>query len=407
VDLNQDELHSHRTPWKAPPPHQHQPIGSFRCDVLIVGAGITGALVAERLTREGREVVIVDREDPTQGSTLASTAMLLWDIDRSLSQLTALYGFERAVRAYRASLAAAQGLVSLAGQLRLPCDLHHRNALYLAPGDRADDLIAEAALRKRAGLPTQYLDFAALKSSYHIARAGAILSPEAADPDPAALAAGLLDVAIKRGARLHKGEAIGFESQAFHVTVSFGNGFEAEANHVVLATGYVMPKVVQAIVQEVSSSWAIATVPQPQRLWPEDALIWEATDNYHYARTTADGRIIFGGEDDRTVIEPEDRNAATPDKARRLTEKLKALWPAAEARLDFRWSGTFDSTRDGLPLIGPVDGMPRICAAYGYGGNGITFSYLAAHLIATYLAGGTSILLSDLAIARDAPRVTP
>ena len=36
---------------------------------------------------------------------------------------------------------------------------------------------------------------------------------------------------------------------------------------------------------------------------------------------------------------------------------------------------------------------PRLCAAYGYGGNGITFSYLAAHLIGDLIAGGTSPLL--------------
>jgi 2-polyprenyl-6-methoxyphenol hydroxylase-like FAD-dependent oxidoreductase len=52
---------------------------------LIVGGGITGSLVAERLTRQGLDVVIVDREMPGRGSTAASTAMLLWEIDRSLA----------------------------------------------------------------------------------------------------------------------------------------------------------------------------------------------------------------------------------------------------------------------------------------------------------------------------------
>src|ERR1700730_13077102 len=98
LDLSQEELRSSRTPWKTSAPRRHgMAQGSFRCEVLVVGAGITGALVAERLTREGRDVVIVDREDPTQGSTLASTAMLLWEIDRPLGELVALYGYERAV----------------------------------------------------------------------------------------------------------------------------------------------------------------------------------------------------------------------------------------------------------------------------------------------------------------------
>jgi glycine/D-amino acid oxidase-like deaminating enzyme len=324
LDLSQDELRSSRTPWAKPSPlfRDRRRHGSFRSDVLIIGAGITGALVAERMTRECRDVVIVDREDPAQGSTLASTAMLLWDIDRSLTQLVELYGFERAVRAYQASLAAARGLVTLISQNGVACDLRRRNALYLTVGDRTDDLVAETALRSRAGLPTAFLTHPALRERFGISRAGAIFSPDAAEADPAALAAGLLNVAVTRGAQLRKGEAVGFDSHASKVTVGFDGDFEAEAKHVVLATGYVIPSLVRASVQQISSSWAIATAPQPDDLWPEGALIWEASENYHYARTTSDGRIIFGGEDDRALIKPEERNAENPAKAQRLIQKL-------------------------------------------------------------------------------------
>ena len=91
----QRDLRSPRTPWMHSNAARSQDIDqSFRCEVLVIGAGITGALVAERLVRDGRDVVLVDREDPSQGSTMASTAMLLWEIDRSLSELTDIYGFE-------------------------------------------------------------------------------------------------------------------------------------------------------------------------------------------------------------------------------------------------------------------------------------------------------------------------
>jgi glycine/D-amino acid oxidase-like deaminating enzyme len=86
-----------------------------------------------------------------------------------------------------------------------------------------------------------------------------------------------------------------------------------------------------------------------------------------------------------------------------LTQKLAALWPRAEPGIEFRWSGTFDTTSDGLPLIGPVPGARGIYAAYGYGGNGITFSFLAAGLIGDLIASSTSPLLRDFAIDRDVP----
>ena len=54
-----------------------------------------------------------------------------------------------------------------------------------------------------------------------------------------------------------------------------------------------------------------------------------------------------------------------------------------------------------MPLIGPVPGAKGVYAAYGYGGNGITFSFLAARLIGDLIAGKTSPLLRDFAIDRD------
>jgi glycine/D-amino acid oxidase-like deaminating enzyme len=144
-------------------------------------------------------------------------------------------------------------------------------------------------------------------------------------------------------------------------------------------------------------------VPQPQNIWKDAALIWENSTDYLYARTTSTGHIIIGGEDSEEVIEPEARDQLIPDKSRRLAEKLTALWPRAELDIAFRWAGTFDTTSDGLPLIGPVPGARSVYAAYGYGGNGITFSYLAAQLIGGLIDGSPSPLLQDFALDRDGP----
>ena len=52
-------------------------------------------------------------------------------------------------------------------------------------------------------------------------------------------------------------------------------------------------------------------------------------------------------------------------------------------------------------LIGPVPGHRHLFAAYGYGGNGITFSFLAAELLGDLIAGRASPLLHDFALDRD------
>ena len=112
---SQNDLRGGASPWsdgfKRPPrpPVEHD----LRCDILIVGGGITGSLAAEHLASRGRRVCIIDRERPGFGSTAASTAMLQWEIDCPLAELVGFYGFERAAHIYRQSLEAVSGLQRL------------------------------------------------------------------------------------------------------------------------------------------------------------------------------------------------------------------------------------------------------------------------------------------------------
>jgi glycine/D-amino acid oxidase-like deaminating enzyme len=403
AETEQADLRGGRSPWFAAHRHAISPevAENIRCDALIVGGGITGSLIAERLTRQGLDVVIIDRELPGRGSTTASTSMLLWEIDRPLTRLTEAYGFERAARAYHASLLAVIGLKSLVLQLGVSCEMRDKNSLYLAAGSSSEELLSEHRLRKRAGLPGEFLDHSRLLDGFGITRAGAIVSPSAADADPMQLAGGLLGIAAARGARIFEGEAVAFDAAARSVGVLLKNDRQIEARSVVLATGYVMPDIIHSTIHKVSSSWAIATIPQPHKIWKGGALIWEDSTNYLYARTTRAGRIIIGGEDSEQIVEADARDRLIPEKAEVLAQKLAALWPPASEDIEFRWSGTFDNTADGLPLIGPVPGAKGIYAAYGYGGNGITFSFLAAQLIGDLIAGSTSSLASDFALDRD------
>ncbi|BBK29485.1 glycine/D-amino acid oxidase-like deaminating enzyme [Stella humosa] len=403
----QPDLRGGVAPWHAGVtlPEMRPPTADLRCGVLIVGAGITGSLMAEHLTRMGLDVVVIDRERPGFGSTAASTAMLQWEIDTPLGKLADLYGFERAARIYQRSYAAARGLCGVIDELGLGCQLRQRQSVYLAAGDvGARDLLAEHELRTRAGLPGDFLDYRLLRQSFGFDREAAIVAPGSADADPLRLSLLLLETATRRGAKLLAADAVAWNSGLSSVTVGCADGRTIEADHVVLATGYVMPDFVPAGLHRLASSWAVATpVQRPDALWPERALVWEASETYAYARTTDDGRIVIGGEDDPDLIEPDARDQAMPDKARTLLAKLHTLWPPAVATADYVWSGVFGSTVDGLPLIGTVPDRPRIHAAYGYGGNGITFSFLASRMIHRLIAGGREDWFSDFAIDRSVP----
>ena len=128
-------------------------------DVVIVGAGITGALVADALSDTGLHVVVIDRRLPTTGSTAVSTALLQYDLDTELHELIELVGERDAVRAYQLSAGALHTLDRLAQSLPDRCGFAWQTSLYLASTRRhTARLQQEAAVRQRAGLDVEFCD---------------------------------------------------------------------------------------------------------------------------------------------------------------------------------------------------------------------------------------------------------
>ena len=121
-------------------------------DVLVVGAGISGAMVAESLTDEGFTVVVVDRRSPLAGSTSASTALLQYEIDTPLVNLSLSLGQSKAEAIWRRSRLTVDALWQRTQRLGIQADMTPRDALYLS-GDVLDAkcLAREAKARRHAG----------------------------------------------------------------------------------------------------------------------------------------------------------------------------------------------------------------------------------------------------------------
>jgi glycine/D-amino acid oxidase-like deaminating enzyme len=395
ADLSLQSLHdlrSGQTPWQqvgAPPDWSRGYPAQLSCDAVIVGAGITGAFMAERLTRRGLKVVVLDRQQPERASTAASTALLLWETDAPLRELEDRLGFAAAAGLFRRSYGAVHAIAKLVGALGIDCGFAARDSLYLA-GDRLDSaaLREEHGLRRSAGLAGALLDAGGVARLALRAEA-ALLSPGAAQADPVALAAGLMRAAQARGALLLSPlEAVAYDATGAGVAVATDRGTQIVGQALILATGYDMPACVPATAHRLLSTWVIATAPlPPESLWPSGALVWEASDPYLYMRTTADRRLIAGGGD-ADIVAATARDALTAGKVDELLGRVAARFrPLDPAQLAYVWSGLFGESADALPLIGAIPGMPNCYAAFGYGGNGITFSAIAAEMIDRLLQG--------------------
>ncbi|MEO3385339.1 FAD-dependent oxidoreductase [Mesorhizobium sp. CAU 1741] len=362
----------------------------IKCDVLVVGLGISGAMIAEALTAQGLSVVAVDRRRGTmQGSTPATTALVQFEIDQPLTALTGMIGRTSAQQAWRRSRLAVTSLRGRIEELGINCNAASTQSLYLA-GNELDpgQLREEADARRSAGIRATYLTPAVLEEKFGIKRKGAILSHDNIALDPRKLVAGLLGKSLERKARFYTSvEVTGIESGSGTMVTRTKDGPTVTSSQVVLATGYELLPIVPSSTHSVISTYAIATKPQKSSLWPGPAFIWEASDPYLYMRATYDGRVICGGEDD-DIVDEAARDERLPEKTARIAAKLKDLFPQLDTTPEFAWAGSFGTTTTGLPYMGELPGHRGVFAVQGYGGNGITFSQIASEIIATTIAGG-------------------
>ncbi|HEV7671508.1 MAG TPA: FAD-dependent oxidoreductase [Thermoanaerobaculia bacterium] len=363
--------------------------GDARCDVLILGAGITGALIADAMTAAGLSVLMIDRRHPCHGSTSASTALLQYEIDSHLVDLIDSLGRPRAVAAYRACLEGVETIARLAGELGAEdLNFKRRPSLYLASRRRhVRALKKEAEARLSAGLPCEFLSAKEVRNLGFDAPA-ALWIPIAGEVDPWRLAHALLARSAGRDFALYgRTEALGCSPTRGELEIVTDRG-RIRAKHLVVATGYEAERFLPEKVSRLHSSYALVTEPvESFSSWPERCLIWESARPYLYLRTTADNRVLVGGMDSR-FRNPALRDARVPKTAVKLLEQARKMFPSIAMEPAYSWAGTFGETEDGLAYIGSHPGTdPRIHFALGFGGNGITYSAIAAEILTAAVLG--------------------
>ena len=360
------------------------------CDVAVIGGGISGAMIAHQLTEAGIETVVLDRREVAHGSTAGNTGLLLYEVDEPLHRLSRQIGREPAERAFRRCRHAIDVAAKLARQSAFDCGFERKSSLYLA-ATRAHlpRLEREFEARRSAGFDVEWWTRGQLARESTLPHPAAILSTGAAQLDPYRLAYGLLLAAEAAGARVHDRTAVTrWTFRRRGVDLFTSRGARVRTQRLVIATGYESEKFLPNRVGALHSTYAVISEPVAEFAgWPVDrCLLWDTAEPYLYLRTTKDGRALIGGYDE-PFRDPQARDRLLPAKARALQRRFRQLFPRIPFEVATAWAGTFGSTTDGLPVIGAHPNVPHTWFALGFGGNGTTFSVIAAEIIRDALLG--------------------
>ncbi|MES1254478.1 MAG: FAD-dependent oxidoreductase, partial [Acidobacteriota bacterium] len=361
--------------------------GRHATRVAIVGGGMTGALVAHAFASAGIPTTVLEGEVVGRGSTAASSALLLQEPDVELSELAERYGARRSRRMWQMSRESSNALVALLRRLRIACGLTSSDAIYYAAdANGVARLRAEYQLRSRTGFDVTWLEPGALRRATGLTGRGAIRTRGSARFDPYRACVGVLGAAVAEGAHVFERSAVRrIVSEGGHVRLWTRQG-TLECERVVVATGYATSRFRPLAGRfRMYRTYVLATEPvsahERHQLGLSDVMVWDTERPYHYARWTEDHRLLLGGGD--RLVRPGGRGRRHFAAAiAELRADFETRWPAL-AGIDtaYAWEGLFAMTPDTFPYIGPHHRYPGHWFALGYGGNGMTFGFLAARLL--------------------------
>jgi len=373
------------------------------CDVLIVGGGITGSLIAHQCIQDGYSTILIDKREISHGSSSATTSMLQYEIDTPLWELIEMVGEKGAVASYKACSKAIDDLGRVTRQVNSKAGFKKKDSLYFAALKKdVNRLKKEFEARKKAGFEVQWMEADEILKKYDLHNTyGGILSKQGASVDAFMLVHEILTYNRKKGLQVYdRVKLMEVKYGARQNKVSLNTGATITCKKIVYCVGYESATMIKEKFVDLISTYAIVSEVEPSKCKKyNDILVWNTADPYIYLRTTDDDRLLIGGEDEE-FRNPLKRDALIGKKEQRLLKSFEKYLPHVPFRTDFVWAGTFGETKDGLPYIGEHQDFKNSYFVLGFGGNGITFSVTGMEMVSKWLQGKKHLLTPYFAFGR-------
>jgi glycine/D-amino acid oxidase-like deaminating enzyme len=369
-----------------------------RADVAVIGAGYTGLNAALTLAQAGRDVVVLEAEQPGWGASGRNGGFCCLGGAKAGPQAFLRRFSEDETRGYyRTERAAVDHVAGLLDSHGIEADTHSRGETLLAhrPRDVAGLHALAGEIRHWHQAEAEFLPQSALAEhglaspEFH----GALTTPVGFALNPMKYVLGLARVAVDAGVRIcgrSAVTAIGRDGDYILRT----DGGELRAKTVIFATnGYSrddLPGWFSGRYLPVQSNVLVTRPLTADELaaqgWSSEQMCYDTRHLLHYFRLMPDRRMLFGlrGAMRTTPAEHTKTHAA----ARADFDRIFPAW--RHVKTPHFWSGLACLSRDLMPFAGPVPGMDGAYAALCYHGNGVAMGSYAGRLLAAQIIGDGS-----------------
>lgn len=376
--------------------------GSDQADLVIVGGGYLGlwtALLAKEREPE-REVLLLEAE--TCGHAASGR-------NGGFCEASLTHGFGNGLSRWpdeldlitklgRENLDAIEATIESRG---IDCDFVRSGSLAVATlPHQVAALREEHAQTRSRGMEATWLEVDQLRERVDSPTfLAGVHDPDCAILEPARLAWGLRDACLRLGVRIAERTPVtGLRGSRNGVELQTAGG-AVHARKVVLATN-AFPSLLRRLRLMTVPVYDYALMTEPLSTAQRDAIGWQGREGisdlgnqFHYFRTTRDGRVLWGGYDAiyHYGSQIKDEYDARPETFEVLAQNFFGTFPQLEGlRFSHAWGGVIDTCTRFTAFYGTAM-AGRVGYALGFTGLGVAATRFAGNVVLDLLAGEETV----------------
>lgn len=361
------------------------------CDVLVIGGGITGAITAYFLAKEGANVVVTEKNILGFGCTSADTALLEYQFENEMYKLEKKIGTKATNRVYNLSLSAIEKIDKIDKEINGSTGFKRQDSIYYTNKFMNKSSISkEYNLRKKAGFNSYFIDSHSvinLNSGILTKNASGVLNPYLFTQNLFATLDELDNVKIYENTKIDNIKCV-----IDGVKCTTNNGFKINTDSVILASGFETLKYLEKAPIELVRRFTIVSKPvKALKNLDTSFTARDSNEPHHFLRFDNNGRIIFSGEEvrltDKLMNEKVLKSVAN-DKYKKLYNVLeKTLYNIPGIEIEYAFNNTVANTKDSLPIIDEIPGMSNTFCNLGFCVNGILHNVIGADMLKDAVKG--------------------
>ena len=370
----------------------------IQTDLAIIGGGYTGLWTAlqAKQANPSRDIVLLEAGEVAIGASGRNGGFCAASLTHGFSNGKSRWEKELAtlIKLGEQNL---DGIEATIKQFNIDCDFIRSGEMHIATEEYQVDMLREEAEdASRYGMKSTFLTRDQVQARVHSASyLAAIFEPSVAMLNPARLAWGLKKACLQLGVRFFEGTPVtALEERRESLVLKTPHG-QVEARQVALATN-AFPPLLKHLRLYVVPVYDYVLMTEPLTKSQRDSIGWHGregladdSNQFHYYRTTEDGRILFGGYDAvyyrNNGVAPQLENR--PASFGLLAEHFFQTFPTLMGlRFTHAWGGVIDTCSRYTAFWGKAY-RGKLVYAMGYTGLGVGASRFSAQVMLDLLDG--------------------